>query len=60
MFNGPICVHTIAVSLLLFCFLTAILTLKVLGPDLSITPDEAFLFEEKRVTIAITAATKGN
>ena len=50
----------ISISLLIFCGMTAFLSLKVLNPNVNVSQVQVFTFDEKSVTMDVTAATKGN
>ena len=52
------CVRFISICLLIFCGMTAFLSLKVLDPNVNVSP--VFTFDEKYMTMDITAATKGD
>ena len=60
LFNGPMCVYVITITLLFFCGLTAYLSLLVLAPSMNMSQDQVFVFDENFGTLDITAATRGN
>ena len=54
------CVYMITITLSLFCGLTVYLSLLVLAPNINMSQNQLFIFDENFGTLDITAATKGD